>query len=101
LREQPKETYPRWASSPLDPIPVIVFPIFHEDLDPKLPGQSRIQQLILGKYMDHKLNVPGSSERSDGRVYMQRMNDEEGFMGAAFDLSYDIVDWLECAAHFF
>jgi len=30
------------------------------------------------------------------------MTDEEAFMEAAFDLSYDIADWLiECAAHFF
>ncbi len=37
LREQPKETDPRWRSTPPDPIPASVFPFFHEEPDPKLP----------------------------------------------------------------
>ncbi len=61
-REQPKETYPRWRSSPPDPIPLSVFPFFHEEHNPKLPGQSRIQQLITRTYMVHKLVVSGPSE---------------------------------------
>jgi len=49
----------------------------------------------------HKLVVPGPSDRYTGRVYMEGMTDEEAFMEAAFDLNYDIAEWLECAAHFF
>ena len=101
LREQPKETDPRWRPFPPDPIPLSVFPFFHEEPNPKLPGQSRIQQLIAGTYMGHKLDVPGPSERYTSRVYREDMTDEEAFMEAAFDLNYDIADWLECAAHFF
>ena len=48
LREQPKETDPRWRSTPPDPIPTNVTPFFHEEPDPKLLGQSWIQQLIAG-----------------------------------------------------
>ena len=51
--------------------------------------------------MGHKLVVPGPSERPTGRVYKEGMTDEEAFMEAAFDLSYDIANLLECAAHFF
>ena len=32
---------------------------------------------------------------------MEGMTDEDAFMEAAFELSYDIADWLECAAHVF
>ena len=42
--------------------------------------------------MGHTLYVPGISERNTGRVYMEGMTDEEPFMEAAFDLSYDIAD---------
>jgi hypothetical protein len=101
LREQPKETNPRWRLTPPDPIPRSIFPLFHEEPDPKLPGLSRIQQLIARTYMGHKLNVPRPSERHTGRVYRGKMTDEEAFMEAAFDLNYDIAGWLECAAHFF
>ncbi len=38
LREQPKETDPRWRSTPPDPILASVFFFFHEESDPKLPG---------------------------------------------------------------
>ena len=51
--------------------------------------------------MGHKLVVPGPSERHTSRVYREGMKDEEAFMEAVFDLSYDIADWLECSAHFF
>ncbi len=52
----------------------------HEEPDPKLPGQSRIQHFIAGTYMGHKLVVPGPSERHIGRVYREGMTDEEAFM---------------------
>ena len=75
LREQPKETDPHWRSSPPDPIPLSVFHFFHEEPDPKLPGQPHIQHLIEGTYMVHKLAVPGPSERHTSRVYMEYMTD--------------------------
>jgi hypothetical protein len=50
LREQPStESFPRWRSTPPDPIPVSVFLVFHREPDPKHdPGQTRIQMLIAG-----------------------------------------------------
>ena len=35
------------------------------------------------------------ADRRDG------ITDEEAYVEAAFDLSYDIANWLECGAHFF
>jgi hypothetical protein len=80
LREQPKETYPRWRLTPLDPIPLSVFPFFHEEPDLKLPGYSRIRQLIGGAYMGHKLNKLGSFEWHTGKEYTEGMTHEEAFM---------------------
>jgi hypothetical protein len=51
--------------------------------------------------MGHKLIVPGPSERHTSRVNKEGMTDEEAFTEAAFDLTYDIADSLECATHFF
>ena len=42
--------------------------------------------------MGHKFIVPGPSERHTDRVYRKGMTDEEAFMEAAFDFSYDIAD---------
>ena len=47
LRQQPRESDPRWMSTPPDPIPAYIFPFFHREPDPKQhPGQTRIQMLI-------------------------------------------------------
>ncbi len=50
-------------------------------------------------YMGHKLVVPGPFKRHPGMVYRQGVTDEEACMETAFDLNYDISDWLECAAN--
>ncbi len=95
LRDQPRESDPRWISTPPNPIPASVFPFFHEEPDKKQhPGESRIQMLMSGTYMGQKLKVP-EADRRDG------ITDEEAYVEAAFDLSHDIANWLECGAHFF
>jgi hypothetical protein len=59
LRDQPSESHPRWSSTPPDPIPVVVFPFFHEEPDKKNHhGVSRIQMLMSGTYMGQELKVP-------------------------------------------
>ena len=50
--------------------------------------------LMSGTYMGQDLKVPDSDRR-------EGISDEEAFIEAAFDLSYDVANWLECAAHFF
>ena len=95
LRDQPSESDPRWRSTPPDPIPAAVFPFFHEEPDKKNhPGVSRIQMLMSGTYMGQELKVP-EADRREG------ITDEQAYVEAAFDLSYDVANWLECAAHFF
>jgi hypothetical protein len=95
LREQPKEFDPRWSSTPLDPIPASIFPFFHEEPDQKHhQGVSRIQMLMSGTYMGQELKVP-EADRRDG------ICDEEAYVESVFDLSHDIANRLECAAHFF
>ena len=95
LRQRPPESDPRWTIMHPDPIPAAVFPFFHEEPDPKNhPGVTRIQMLISGSYMGQELKVP-EDDRRDG------ITDEEAYVEAAFDLSYDISNWLQCASHFF
>jgi hypothetical protein len=95
LRDQPSESDPRWSSTPPDPIPAVVFPFFHEEPDKKNhPGVSRIQILMSGIYMDQELKVPEADHR-------EGITDEHAYVEAAFGLSYDVANWLECAAHFF
>jgi hypothetical protein len=50
--------------------------------------------LIAGNYMGQELIVPEEC-RAEG------VSKEDTLLEAAFDLSYDIAHWLECAAHFF
>jgi hypothetical protein len=50
--------------------------------------------LIAGNYMGQELIVPEEC-RTEG------VSEEDTLLEAAFDLSYDIAHWLECAAHFF
>ena len=95
LRKQPKESDTRWRSTPPDPILANIFPFFHQEPDRRHhPGQSRIQMLISGTYLGMKLVVP-EDDRQEGKTK------EELYMEAAFDLNYDIGEWLECVAHFF
>jgi hypothetical protein len=95
LRDRPLESDPRWNCTPRDPIPAAVFPFFHEEPDKKNhPSLSRINMFMSGTYMGQDLKVP-EVDRREG------ITDEESFVEAAFDLSYDIAKWLECAAHFF
>jgi hypothetical protein len=95
LREKPRQSDPRWLSTPPDPIPASIFPFFHKEPDSKHhPGETRIQMLMAETYMGQALVVP-DDERSEGAT------DEEAFLEEAFNLSYDIAHWLECAAHFF
>jgi len=44
---------------------------------------------------------PAFSERNTISEYRQGMADEEASMEVAFDISYDIADWLKYAAHIF
>jgi hypothetical protein len=44
--------------------------------------------------MDLQLKVP-EVDRRDG------ITDKEAYVEVAFDLSYDIANWLQCAFHFF
>jgi hypothetical protein len=44
--------------------------------------------------MGHKLNVPGSLERHEGREYRAGMTDEKAFTEAAFYMSYGVANWL-------
>ena len=86
LRDQPRESEPRWISTPLDPIPASVFPFFHEEPDRKnYHGVSRIQMLMSGTYMGQELKVPVADRR-------EGITDEEAYVEAAFDLSYDIAN---------
>ena len=86
LRERPSESDPRWSSTPVDPIPAAIFPFFHEEPDKKnYPGLSRIQMLMSGTYMGQALKVP-EADRREG------ITEEEAFVEAAFDLSYDIAN---------
>ncbi len=39
--------------------------------------------------------VSPDEDRTEG------LTDEEEFVESAFDLSHDVAEWLECAAHFF
>ena len=95
LRDQPSESDPRWSSTPPDPILDVVFPFFHEEPDKKNhPGVSRIHMLMSGTYMGQELTVP-EDDRREG------ITDEEAYVEADFDLSYDIANWLQCGAHFF
>ena len=95
LQKQPKELDPRWMSTPPDPIPASILPFFHQEHDRKNHlGQSRVQMLISGKYMGMELVMPEDDKREGA-------TSEELYMEAAFDLSYDIADWLECAIRFF
>ncbi len=56
LRGQPKESDPRWRSTPLDPIPASHFLYFHEEPDQThQPGVSRIHMLMSGTYMGQEL----------------------------------------------
>ena len=43
--------------------------------------------------MGQELKVP-EDDRRDG------ITDEEAYIEAAFDMSYDIAKWLQCASHF-
>ncbi len=95
LRNQPSESDPRWSSTPPDPFPAVVFPFFHEEQDKKNhPGVSRIHMLMSVTYMGQELKVP-EADRREGITH------EEVYVEAAFDMSYDAANWLECAAHFF
>ena len=95
LRKQPKESDPRWMSTPPEPIPASIFPFFHQEPDRNHhPRHSHIQMLISGTYTGMKFVVPENDIREGATA-------EEIYMKAAFDLSYDIADWLECAIHFF
>ncbi len=79
---------------PSDPIPVVNFPFFHEEPDKKHHlGVSRIQRLMPGTFMGQDRKVP-DADRREGIV------DEEAYVEADFDLSYDIASWLECMSHF-
>ena len=44
--------------------------------------------------MGQKLDVPEDCQ-------IEGVSQEDTFVEVAFDLSYDIAHWLECAAHFF
>ena len=44
--------------------------------------------------MGQELKVPDEDRR-------EGITDEEAFVDVAFDLSYDIANWLQCAIHFF
>ena len=44
--------------------------------------------------MGQGLKVPEADPR-------EGITDEQAYVEAAFDLSYDVAIWLECAAHFF
>jgi hypothetical protein len=50
--------------------------------------------LMSGTYMGQELKVP-EADRREG------ITDEEAYVETAFNLSYDVANWLECAAHFF
>jgi hypothetical protein len=50
--------------------------------------------LMAENYMGHELVVP-AEDRTEGD------NDQEGFVQAVVDLSYDIAHKLEFVAHFF
>ena len=77
------------------PIPAAIFPFFYEEPDPKHhPGLSRIEMLMSGSCMGQELKVPEADRRDI-------ITDKKAYVEAAFDLSYDIANWLECAAHFF
>ena len=95
LRDRPPESDPRWSITPPDPISAAAFPFFHEKPDQiNYSGASRSQMLMSGTYMGQELKVP-VVDRRDG------ITNEKAYVEAAFDLSYDIAKWLECAAHFF
>jgi hypothetical protein len=44
--------------------------------------------------MGQELKVPEADHR-------ERITNKEAFVEAAFELSYDIANWIEYAAHFF
>ena len=50
--------------------------------------------LMACAYMGQVLKIP-DGDRRDG------MTDEEAYVEVAFDMSYDIANWLQCADHFF
>jgi len=82
-------------SIPLDPIQAYVFNSFHRETGSNHhPGRTRIQIRIAGNYMAQELVAPVEC-RTKG------VSAGEILLEAAFDLSYDIAHWLECAAHFF
>jgi hypothetical protein len=84
LRDRPKETDPRWSVIPLDLFPPLVFPFFHEELDPKKHPLSRDQLLLAGTSMGQALKVP-EEERAKGAT------NEFAHLEATFDLSYDVA----------
>jgi hypothetical protein len=52
LRDRPKDEDPGWSTSPPSPFPATIFPIFHEDPDPKNHhGMLRVQMFLAGRYM--------------------------------------------------
>jgi hypothetical protein len=88
IRDQPSESDPRWSSTPSDPIPVAVFPFFHEEPDKKThPGVSRINMLMSETYMGQELKMP-EADRREG------ITEKGAYVEAAFDLSYDVANWL-------
>ena len=85
LRDQPSESDARWISTPPDPIPAAIFPFFHKEPDKNYPGVSRINMLMSGTCIGQEFKVP-EADRREG------ITDEEEYVEAAFDLSYDIAN---------
>jgi hypothetical protein len=103
-------TDPGRSSTFPDPIPAAIFPFFHEEPDQKhYPGETLIHMLMRGIYMGQELKVPDEKcffiSDSFTAIFIEDrregITDEEAFMEAAFYMSYDIANWLQCAAHFF